>query len=401
MGRQSLVQAECLPVGCGPVLPFHGCTARRFPSVASVDFREDGVENNEVALGLCSTWLIVSIIMLSLAAFEMEQLPIWRAGRATRGAAALVASTTSAAPETTSGHFDCSAAAKSWWKEWSREKQRYCCDLRGVGCAPPAGAVVDGEPFDCAAALRSWGPGDWSEGRRRWCCQAQGVGCSAAGAEAVPPAAAFECQAREGAWARAWSQEKKDWCCRTAKVGCPASAASASEAGTSEFYCSSKNGFSAWSAEHRHWCCQHAGMGCDDLAEPLPGPPAPSPLGLAAVVTSLPTEVSAPGHTRRTTTELRTPPRALPEQATQLALFKQRMSRKYQNSQEAFAAMDLDGSGSLEREEFVASAARLELLQGRAQADYAFDRFDVNHNQDIEPVEFYGTLNDLPGWLLD
>eukprot|EP00429_Kryptoperidinium_foliaceum_P101096 CAMPEP_0176248306 /NCGR_PEP_ID=MMETSP0121_2-20121125/33400_1 /TAXON_ID=160619 /ORGANISM="Kryptoperidinium foliaceum, Strain CCMP 1326" /LENGTH=334 /DNA_ID=CAMNT_0017587983 /DNA_START=146 /DNA_END=1150 /DNA_ORIENTATION=+ len=334
--------------------------------------------------------------MLSLAAFEMEQLPIWRAGRATRGAAALVASTTSAAPETTSGHFDCSAAAKSWWKEWSREKQRYCCDLTsGASVAPlPQGRSSTGSP---SIARRPCALGAQATGAR----DVQGVGCSAAGAEAVPPAAAFECQAREGAWARAWSQEKKDWCCRTAKVGCPASAASASEAGTSEFYCSSKNGFSAWSAEHRHWCCQHAGMGCDDLAEPLPGPPAPSPLGLAAVVTSLPTEVSAPGHTRRTTTELRTPPRALPEQATQLALFKQRMSRKYQNSQEAFAAMDLDGSGSLEREEFVASAARLELLQGRAQADYAFDRFDVNHNQDIEPVEFYGTLNDLPGWLLD
>jgi len=123
--------------------------------------------------------------------------------------------------------YNCSADFESWERDWSAEKQAYCCKYEGKGCTtskrPPPPPPVEGEEYDCEQGLSHWQDA-WSALKRDWCCEHKGKGC----ALQVPDQSStpqtsdpdFHCDSGLRTWAWGWSREKKEWCCKHEGKGC-------------------------------------------------------------------------------------------------------------------------------------------------------------------------------------
>lgn len=101
--------------------------------------------------------------------------------------------------------FDCQADLYQWQHRWPSDKQHWCCQREGKGCAAlaaegeprlPAGQREPGGqgaptaplgaqtqpaqpvvlPFHCGVGLASWGWG-WSDAKKEWCCENQDIAC--------------------------------------------------------------------------------------------------------------------------------------------------------------------------------------------------------------------------------
>jgi len=193
-----------------------------------------------------------------------------------------------------------------------------------------------------------------------------------------------------------FSEEQRGRCCKLAGIGCDALAAisealsdTARENSASEAFklCRGGAGLAGLSAEQRLWCCETDGVGCESFpgAEEAAPPPPPA---------------MPPTTTRTTTTARSTVSLQLPQHARVLAMFKHRMGQRYDSANDTMAALDVDRSGDLNADEFVDGVLRHRLLDTRDHAAFAFEHFDVDHDEHVGPLEFYGTLNNLPDWLL-
>lgn len=156
--------------------------------------------------------------------------------------------TTSTRTSTTTPLYECMVDLEDWRFRWSAYKQKWCCEMQQLGCAPTSTTTTTTKP-DCWRSQ----PGeevDWSPFRRQWCCKHEEVACTTTTSTVTSTSTStqtdtntttttttetrtltntsttttssfeYACDRGLSTGIDTWDEGKKAWCCRHQKVGC-------------------------------------------------------------------------------------------------------------------------------------------------------------------------------------
>jgi Ca2+-binding EF-hand superfamily protein len=238
----------------------------------------------------------------------------------------------------------------------------------------------------------------------------------------------YDCEAGLDNWAIGWSQEKKKWCCEGSNVGCEVDGAAApAQLSLVDFvkrmrssFTSPPDAFGAMDTDQDTLLSLNEFLvGSEHLQLPLTtrealyafqGFDANSDNKVGAQefytalrkghfsradVGALPSEIGgseAKEHQHPHAAHVGTSPSAVSTPPILLDTFAKRLEIAFSSPEDGWHALDKDGDGAVSREELVGGGRNLPSPLTEAEAKYAFDGFDVDHDNQVGLREFLGTL---------
>jgi Ca2+-binding EF-hand superfamily protein len=217
----------------------------------------------------------------------------------------------------------------------------------------------------------------------------------------------YDCKAGLDNWAIGWSEGKKKWCCEGSNVGCEVDGGAApAQLSLGEFvkrmrssFTSPPDAFGAMDADHDKLVSLNEFLvGSEDFQSPLTSREAlyafqgfdansDNKVGAQEFYTTL-----RNGHFSRNPAPVGAPPSAVSTPPILLETFAKRLELAFKSPTDGWHALDKDASGGVSREEFVSGVGDFPSPLTEAEAKYAFDGFDVDHDSKVGLQEFLGTL---------
>lgn len=111
--------------------------------------------------------------------------------------------------------------------QWDAKQMQWCCRHKGVGCTTPPPekdkasdvskpSTTQRDLFDC---FLDGADGEWPQDQAKWCCDVKGFGCAHTSTQA-PEAPLYRCEGATSQEMEEWPVEKAKWCCSKEGQGC-------------------------------------------------------------------------------------------------------------------------------------------------------------------------------------